>query len=110
MYNSYFELDIVNPTEPGVYNHDTYELIYDLIGELSGEFTNPLGEMCQWYDYEEVMAEVSQKFASLILIISGDGEDFDDKWREAWQNGQVIARWEAPSSPSDIELLRDFAL
>lgn len=110
MYNSYFELDVVNPTQPGTYYHDTYELIYDLVGRLTEELANPLGEMCQWYDYEEVMAEVSARFAGLVLIISADGEDSDDKWREAWRNGVVIARWETPPAPNNMELLRDFAI
>jgi hypothetical protein len=110
VYNSYFELDVVNPTQPDTYYEDTYELIYDLIGKLSEEYANPLGNLCPWYDYEEVMAEVSQKFAGLVLIISGDGEDSDDKWREAWRNGKVIARWETPNAPNNTELLRDFAI
>jgi hypothetical protein len=110
MYSTYFELDFVNPATPGEHNHDTYDLIFERVGELTQELHNPFMEMCEWFDYEDVMCFVSQEFPELMIIISGDGEDSDDLWREAWQDGKVVARWDVSPAPNNEDLITKFAV
>lgn len=41
----------------------------------------------KWYDYEDDMRRISQKFPDILFYLHGDGEDGDDKWDDYFLNG-----------------------
>ena len=50
---------------------------------------NPFNNSCKWYDHDEVMISVSEKFNGILFILYGDGEERDDIWKKYFYNGQM---------------------
>ena len=45
-------------------------------------------EGCTWYEHTEDMEKISKLFPELTIIISGEGEEQGDVWREKFCNGK----------------------
>lgn len=43
----------------------------------------------KWYEHEEVMTEISQKFPSATFLLEGQGEEHDDQWEKYFLNGET---------------------
>lgn len=56
--------------------------------EIQEKYRLAFGDSIKWYEYKVNMIEFSKKYPELILVISGDGEDFDDKWKHYFLNGE----------------------
>jgi len=48
-------------------------------------------EQVKWYDHKEEMKEYSSKYPKVLFILSGEGEEAGDLWREYYLNGKVQA-------------------
>ena len=46
------------------------------------------GDTHKWYDYDENMLEISRKYPDLLFILSGEGEESGDLWRNYYKNGK----------------------
>ena len=57
-------------------------------GNFDNEFLELVEEGCAYghlYDIEEYIDELAPKFPHLLIILSGDGDDNDDKWEARWK-------------------------
>lgn len=43
----------------------------------------------KWYDHKDHMKQLSKEYPDVTFILSGDGEEQGDVWREVWVNGSV---------------------
>jgi hypothetical protein len=57
--------------------------VVDIIGY------NPFGDSCKWYDHEEDMTSVSEKFNGILFVLYGNGEEVGDIWKKYFYNGQM---------------------
>lgn len=48
----------------------------------------PLDE-CKWYEHEATMRALSKAFPLVTFILSGEGEEQPDMWKQRWKNGEV---------------------
>ena len=68
-----------------------------------------LGETeVKWYDGTADMKQVSQRFPGVVITLSGEGEDSDDRWVEYHHNGKVqredMPGWTpAPYDPAKLK-------
>lgn len=46
-------------------------------------------EPCKWYDSNEELAEFSKKYPEWLFILSGEGEESGDIWKNYYLNGKV---------------------
>lgn len=60
------------------FNND-YDGFYGLMSE----------EDCKWYDHEDAMKILSQKFKQFVFLLNGEGEESGDVWRKYFYNGHV---------------------
>jgi hypothetical protein len=44
-------------------------------------------EDCKWYEHESDMISFSKKHPSALFMLSGEGEENGDAWREYYRNG-----------------------
>lgn len=47
----------------------------------------------KWYEHQEDMINLSKQFPEVLFILSGEGEDREDNWREYYRNGKVAISW-----------------
>ena len=47
------------------------------------------GEYIKWENHENNMKTVSKKFKDVLFILSGEGEEAGDLWKEYYMNGKV---------------------
>ena len=66
---------------------------------------DPFFDMFDWVNYEKDAAAVSALFPDHYIMISGDGEDGDDQWRDIWKGGTMAGSWSNPGWPTFIEVL-----
>ncbi len=43
----------------------------------------------KWYDHEDHMRQISQKYKDLLFTLSGKGEDSSDLWVKYFKNGKM---------------------
>ncbi len=83
-YYTYYELEVVGGEKKA-------EDYVNEIGEISG-YTGeegPFYDTVKWYDHEKDMKTMSQRYPDVLFILSGDGEESDDFWKEYHKNGKV---------------------
>lgn len=69
---------------------EKYKHEYIGIGEVLQELDyDPFEQSTKWYDHEKDMLRVSEKYPSVLFILSGQGEESDDMWRKYFYNGKV---------------------
>ena len=42
----------------------------------------------RWYNYHDQMTKLSLQFPNTLFILSGEGEDCSDLWKEYFKNGK----------------------
>jgi|SRR5215217_1395397 len=63
------------------------QIIQDIIER--SEYINPLEEECKWYDHEEDVLEISEKYPTVLIKLEGIGEEPPDMWHKYFKNGQM---------------------
>jgi len=81
VYNLVIDTDEDDETDQKVY--DYIEKEYDL------HFDNNGGIYDKWYDHEEQMMDISEKFPKYVFKLYGYGEDATDIWAKYFQNGEI---------------------
>lgn len=51
----------------------------------SGGFTDG----CKWYSRIDDLKHISKKYPDTLFILTGEGEDYHDNWREYYMNGKL---------------------
>jgi hypothetical protein len=72
-----FEADFENGNIPTEYGS------LDQMFSASGDAHDSM----KWYDRVEDMTNISIAYANTLFVVSGQGEDHDDVWREYYRNG-----------------------
>lgn len=73
---------------------DDFNAIKDELNKEIGKFDcDHLSEeewfcYAKWYDYEEDMLRLSEKFPNVVFTLKGIGEEHDDMWVEYFKNGK----------------------
>lgn len=81
-YYTRFELDLPNSPEL------LYEVI-DAIEEISGYNGHLEGDNdVKWYDYDKDMRRVSKMYPSILMVLSGTGEEHGDQWKAYYVDGK----------------------
>lgn len=58
-------------------------------GCLDGRLALGDGESYKWYEHDDEMKKVSEKYRDIVFILDGDGEESGDIWRAFYLNGHV---------------------
>jgi hypothetical protein len=53
-------------------------------------FDRPFDEARKWYDHERDMLRISCAFPGAMFMLSGEGEDSADLWREYYAGGKRL--------------------
>lgn len=62
-------------------------------------------ESCKWYEWEEEMTEISEKFPRVLFTLTGEGEDAGDLWIAYFRNGESqICQARITYDPMDPDL------
>lgn len=65
---------------------------------------NPFEGSTKWYDHEANLKTVSRGYPDVLVIIDGEGEEVNDKWRMFVQNGKTethrMPEWKPPENPN----------
>jgi hypothetical protein len=71
-------------------NSDSYlsAFIQPIIDDPSSNRWNA-GDSMKWYENEEEMGALSLKFADVVFLLEGKGEEENDLWRAYFLNGRV---------------------
>jgi len=57
---------------------------YDLSELVDGNL-----DQCKWYEHREDMQAISEKYPGFLFILSGEGEENHDIWKEYYLGGKV---------------------
>ena len=79
-YYTIFELEVIS----GGDNETDYE---QEVEEQADYY--PFNDSTKWYDFEKDMRQVSKKHPSVLLKISGEGEENGDLWEAYFLNGKM---------------------
>jgi len=52
-------------------------------------YSSPFEESCKWYDHEEDIKAVSERFPNVLITLSGEGEEQPDLWKKYFKNGKM---------------------
>jgi len=66
---------------------DKDEVTRELV-DLSGYDSLFDDDTHKWYEYDENMLEISRRYPDLLFILSGEGEESGDLWRNYYKNGK----------------------
>jgi len=47
------------------------------------------GDEVKWYEHQEDMTKHSLKYPDLVFVLSGEGEESGDIWKEYYKNGKM---------------------
>ena len=72
----------------GTKNLEETEIIENEIIEISGN-SSLFNDECKWYDHNDHMKQISQKYPDYIFELYGDGEDNGDWWKTYYKNGKL---------------------
>ena len=76
------EIEGLKDTDIDFYDHA------GMIEKLSGYTSLFDGESLKWYDHEQDMKAYSKKFPKLLFILSGEGEESGDIWKDYYKSGR----------------------
>lgn len=70
-----------------------------------------LEDMYKWYDHEEDVRDISKGYPDIGFILSGDGEEYDDKWKLYVRDGvtqlaYATITYDPPSDELGFDYLR----
>ena len=71
---------------------DIQDELYEFLDDLAhmGELANGTSlDLLPWYEHEDHMLVVSEKYPNVEFILEGDGETRGDHWRKRFLNGSV---------------------
>jgi ABC-type Fe3+-hydroxamate transport system substrate-binding protein len=77
-YCTFFSLEVIG----GDSTHDYSQEIRDMSG-----YPNLFEDSVKWYSHQEDMRSFSKKYPEVLFILSGEGEDPEDMWKEYHKNG-----------------------
>ncbi len=60
--------------------------ILDVIEEIGH---NPFDDSCKWYEHDEDMIQISEKYKNVLFTLTGTGEEKYDIWRKYYYNGKM---------------------
>lgn len=58
--------------------------------DFGGDFDSGWWANSKWYDWEEDMALLSERFPNFLFLLNGSGENLDDIWGAYFLNGRVM--------------------
>jgi hypothetical protein len=50
---------------------------------------DPFEASCKWYEHADDMIKISKKYPDVLFILSGEGEESGDIWKEYFYKGKV---------------------
>ena len=53
------------------------------------DYSHCFEEKIKWYNHKEDMIEFSKKHPNTLFMLSGEGEEQPDMWREYYKNGET---------------------
>lgn len=77
------ELDRYYPYATRLENSYVSEEDYDYLEDL-------FMDSMKWYEHEGEMCEISKLFPDYYFCLHGDGEEYDDIWKEYYHNGECV--------------------
>ena len=78
-YYTYFTIEVI-PDQP-----DDLPQVFKDVTDI--DFTELSNDSIKWYDYQSNMSDISRKYPNHVFKLTGDGEDYDDKWQAVFVNG-----------------------
>ena len=63
-------------------NEDKFD--YDIVDIIEGN-----SDSLKWYDHKEDMLIISNQFPDVLFILSGEGEENKDIWKEYYKGGKA---------------------
>lgn len=85
-YYTDFEIKVITPE---TIDNDEFQEKLEEISDYSFEhFEGILSTNAKWYYWQENLEEVSKKFPSYLIEVSGVGEEFGDIWKAYFKNGK----------------------
>lgn len=81
-YYTYYTLK----SEPNITNTKEFKEVFERISGY--ELDSVLEEENTWYNHEEHMIEVSKNFPEVLFMLTGEGEESTDMWRQYFFNGK----------------------
>lgn len=84
-YYTRHELDVIEG-EDVVNNDENFENVFNEICDYN---FSSLEESIKWYDHEENMRAISEKYPNSVFRLNGEGEESGDLWNEYYQNGKM---------------------
>lgn len=90
------EKDIEIPPSLSINPRKLSEALYEYLdsdnacsyGRLTN-FINGRADSCKWYDHEEDLKRVSERFPTVLFTLSGEGEESGDIWRKYFKDGKM---------------------
>lgn len=53
----------------------------------------------KWYDLEDNMEDISERFPNYVFCVSGDGEESGDIWKSLYFRGELLTTWKLDVDP-----------
>jgi hypothetical protein len=76
----------------------------EVIGHIG---CDPFSDSCKWYEHTDDMIKISKKYPGVLFILSREGENSGDIWKEYFYNGMVqIAIATITFEPFDLKKLK----
>jgi hypothetical protein len=64
------------------------ESLVSELKEISG-YDYPFGDDIKWYEHEDHMRAISEKYPEVLFTLSGEGEESGDIWKKYFLNGKM---------------------
>lgn len=70
-------------------NYDYLSSFADTVKEYPGMNEWSASDNMKWYEHEEDLKSLSLKFADVVFVLSGKGEEDGDVWKKYFLNGRM---------------------